>query len=75
MRVDMNGRTVEGTVYVMNEGHHPFGIPASPYVRVICEGYKSAGFDLRILMDAVKKSMKLALEQRPKQTNLFEFRW
>ena len=74
MKVEMNGRTVEGMVYIMNGGH-PFGTPSGPYLKSIRDGYRTAGFDQRILTSAVEKSTRLSQEQRPKQSSLFEFRW
>ncbi len=54
IRVTLNGKQVRAMVYVMNHTHpNP---PSASYYNTILEGYLSAGFDLNILHDAVKKS-------------------
>lgn len=43
-------------VYIMNEGR-PLGAPSEYYYNVIKEGYRTAGFDFKILEIAARKSI------------------
>ena len=61
--VELDGRTVDAMVYIMNDGH-PYREPDRHYYNIIREGYESAGFDTAYLDNAVEQSRKLALEQR-----------
>jgi gamma-glutamylcyclotransferase (GGCT)/AIG2-like uncharacterized protein YtfP len=72
--VELNGTKTPALVYVMNEGH-PFGQPSEYYFNTIMEGYKSAGFNPHILMDAADRSQQLAAEQTPDQGSLFGMKW
>ena len=42
--------------YVMTPGRE-FGIPSEHYAEIIREGYRSAGFDVGILEDAIQREM------------------
>ena len=58
-----HGITTEGMMYVMNvyegtENYRPLGSTNPWYYATIREGYKSAGFDLRILEHAALKSVE-----------------
>jgi hypothetical protein len=55
VKVEVGGRTVDGMIYIMNEGR-PLGQPSCFYYSVILEGYKSAGFDVNTLRRAVSDS-------------------
>jgi len=44
-------------VYIMNE-RYVYGMPGDGYYNTILEGYQSAGFDEKILQEAVHKSIK-----------------
>jgi len=72
--VELNGKQTPALVYVMNGGY-PFGTPSEYYLNTIMEGYKSAGFNPHILMDAADKSQQLAAEQIPEQGSLFGMKW
>lgn len=56
LRIALNGKRIGVMVYIMNETGHPYGTPSDYYLDTIREGYKSAGFDLNILNEAVKSS-------------------
>lgn len=62
MDVELEGQTVSAMVYVMTPGHG-FGIPSDYYANVIWEGYESAGFDTRILEDAIDHAFELTRQQ------------
>ena len=55
VRVRLNGKQVRAMVYIMNEGY-PYGFPSVGYFNTIRQAYLSAGFDVRGLYDAVRKS-------------------
>lgn len=77
MEVELNGKTVPGMVYVMNDGHE-LGAPSDFYLNTILEGYKAAGFDTDFLDQAVEKSIRLAQEQQEAETlqeSLFGPKW
>ena len=46
--------------YIMREDRR-IGIPSSVYINTCREGYKDFGFDINILMDAVKRSEEATL--------------
>ena len=46
--------------YIMREDRR-IGIPSSVYINTCREGYKDFGFDINILMDAVKRSEEVTL--------------
>jgi cation transport regulator ChaC len=84
MEVELDGKPVSAMVYVMTPGHDA-GYPSDYYLNVIAEGYKTAGFDLGVLDDAVERTEeimaaemeKLAaeLEQDDGQCTLFDMKW
>ena len=53
---------VHAMVYIMNEPGNPYGVPSKRYLNTILEGYKTAGFDINILLYAALDSMKEALQ-------------
>lgn len=57
VKVKLDGRTVKGMVYIMNDGR-PLGQPNCYYYSTILEGYKDAGFDVNILRKATTDSAK-----------------
>ena len=58
VKVRLGKTNVETMVYIMNEGR-PLGTPSCYYYSVILEGYKSAGFDISILKQAVEDSKEV----------------
>lgn len=50
-----DGKIVEAMVYIMNDGY-PLGPPSRGYLNTILEGYATAGFDERVLAEAVAAS-------------------
>lgn len=46
--------------YIMHEDRR-IGVPSPVYINTCREGYKDFGFDINILMDAVKRSKEAAL--------------
>lgn len=71
LNLEVNGKSVEAMMYVMNDGHC-YGIPSNYYLNVIREGYKSAGFDEQTLLDAVHKSSELAMRSPPPQMLFYD---
>lgn len=85
--VDVNGENAEAMVYIMNDGH-PLCRPSKIYYHAILEGYRSAGFDERILDsfvkhngdDGKKKSMTPKIREQilairdSGETNMFDAR-
>jgi len=53
--VSYKGKLVEVMAYIMNDGY-PLGLPGQRYYNTIVEGYRSAGFDEKVLEDAVTAS-------------------
>lgn len=58
LKLELEGKTVEAMVYVMTPGHAP-GLPSAYYYDTIAEGYRTAGFNLDILEQAVERSEEL----------------
>ncbi len=57
VKVKHGRKSVDTMVYIMNDERSP-GAPSCYYYSVILEGYKSAGFDIGILKQAVEDSME-----------------
>ncbi len=56
VRVTLDGKQVRAMVYIMNHGYpHP---PSRTYYETILAGYRSAGFDSRILREAARNATK-----------------
>ena len=53
--VTLDGKEVDAMAYIMNEGR-PLGKPSCDYYSIILQGYRSAGFDVDILKQAVNNS-------------------
>ena len=58
--ISVNGEQQTAMVYIMVEhsSHYKYNMPSGMYLNTIVEGYESAGFDLTILTQAVKESIK-----------------
>ncbi len=56
LRLTVNGRRVYAMIYIMNEKGHPYGMPSMGYLCTINAGYQTAGFDSKILIEAVNNS-------------------
>ena len=56
VQVELNGKTVDAMVYIMNSGE--LGMPSRYYYDVILEGYRDCGFDKAILDKGVYDSIK-----------------
>lgn len=55
--VDVNGELYSGMVYIMNDNSaFSYNHPSPFYARVIAEGYKDCGLDVRRLYDAISKN-------------------
>ena len=68
MQVEVDGKRVSAFAYTMTPGHI-LGIPSNAYVNVIREGYESAGFDQKILDDAIDRAFELAGRmEKPEKT-------
>lgn len=55
MRVILDGEPTEIMVYIMNDGHEIMP-PGKFYYDGVLEGYKSAGFDTKVLKKALEES-------------------
>ncbi len=60
LRLTVGGCRIYAMAYIMNEKGHPYGAPSDHYLDTIWVGYKSAGFDTRILQNAVMNSKEAA---------------
>ncbi len=58
--ITINGHRRYAMAYVMNTQHSQYGIPSERYYETILEGYEEAGFDSRMLDEAVCKSKEAA---------------
>lgn len=77
MDIELNGETVTAFVYVMTEGHC-LEVPSDSYLRTIEEGYKTAGFDTKVLEAAViqtKDKMETEQVHEAELENLFGMKW
>lgn len=71
MALSLSGKEVNAFVYVMTEGHR-LGMPSQYYVDVIADGYRSAGFDLEILQEAITETAQRMADE-PEQQSMFGF--
>ncbi len=78
LELELNGRPVSAMAYVMNEGRKA-ALPAGYYYDVIAEGYRTFGFDEKVLEQAMGRTMgliKLEKEMQeaevPRQGGLLE---
>ena len=55
MTVQLNGKPTPAMIYMMDEGY-PLSPPHSQYFNTILQGYRAAGFDRKILDNAVQES-------------------
>jgi hypothetical protein len=53
-----NGETVTAMVYIMTEKRIRLSLPAQSYLKTIQKGYHSAGFDQKIIEEALEVSKK-----------------
>jgi len=54
--VTLDGQIVTAMVYILNVGR-PLGQPSCYYYSIILEGYKAAGFDVKVLQRATVDSL------------------
>lgn len=60
LRITVNGHRHSAMVYIMNDQHGQYGIPSERYYGTILKGYEDAGFDSKILENALSKSKEAA---------------
>lgn len=58
--IPIGKRLSKAMVYLMND-NRPLGLPGCYYYSIILEGYKTAGFDVGILRQAVSDSTEAAI--------------
>lgn len=69
MAVSVNGTEMTAMVYTMPT-HHQLGLPSSHYVNTVAEGYKTAGFDLDILKEAIQSTeAKMDVQEQNQEQN------
>lgn len=56
LRLTVSGYRIYAMAYIMNEKGRTYGTPSEYYLDTIWKGYKDAGFDTRILQNAVMDS-------------------
>ena len=62
MDVELEGETVSAMVYVMNDGRS-LAMPSDFYYEVIEDGYKTAGFDIGVLEQALDRTEELISQE------------
>ena len=77
IEIQLKDGQIKSMAYIMNG--QKIGEPNEYYFKAIGEGYKSAGFDINILIDAYLKSKELAEEQdlkdmEDRQVNFFKMK-
>ena len=58
LSVKLGRKKFPAMIYIMNGEQHPYGYPSQSYFDTIREGYVSAGFDPKLLHQAVAENMK-----------------
>lgn len=72
MEVELDGKTVDAMVYVMNDGHE-IGMPSEFYLNTILDGYDEAGFDPSAIEKALEISQAHMEQQNDRQFEQDEF--
>jgi gamma-glutamylcyclotransferase (GGCT)/AIG2-like uncharacterized protein YtfP len=62
VRITFRGKQIRVMMYVMNEVY-PYGRPNKEYFNTILKGYQTAGFDAKILREAVQNSIMKGREK------------
>ena len=57
MKLKLNEEEIDAFVYIMHE-ERELGVPSDYYVETCAEGYNSFGFDIKFLLNALKRSGK-----------------
>lgn len=58
LALTVGSKQLSAMAYIMNEAGYSYNAPSRHYLNTILEGYKAAGFDERILRQAVQASQK-----------------
>lgn len=61
IQINVDGEKVKGMAYIMND--REIGEPGKDYFDSILSGYKTSGFDLNILTNALEKCKKILEEK------------
>ena len=71
LSVTMDGGERDIMAYVMT-GEREYGVPARSYYETIARGYADAGFDIGVLNEAVKESVRRMLDEMAPEEELNE---
>ena len=58
LKIKLGKKTLPAMIYIMNGEKYPYGYPSQSYFDTIRDGYISAGFDPKLLHQAVAENMK-----------------
>lgn len=61
--VQMEGKSIQGMVYIMDQ-RHDFGLPSRNYYETVREGYRDCGLDTAVLEKALQDSSQQASQRR-----------
>ena len=58
LKIKLGKKILPAMIYIMNGEKYPYGYPSQLYFDTIRDGYISAGFDPKLLHQAVAENMK-----------------
>lgn len=58
LTVKLGRKTLPAMIYIMNGKQYPYGCPSKSYFDTIRDGYIAAGFDPKLLYQAVAENLK-----------------
>lgn len=58
LKIKLGKKTLFAMIYIMNGGKYSYGYPSQSYFNTIRDGYIAAGFDPKLLHQAVAENMK-----------------
>ena len=58
LQIKLGKKTFSAMIYLMSGGKYPYGYPSQSYFDTIRDGYIAAGFDPKLLHQAVAENMK-----------------
>ncbi len=56
--IKLGKKKLPAMIYIMNGSSYPYGLPSKIYFDIIRDGYVSAGFDPKLLHQAVAENLK-----------------
>jgi hypothetical protein len=73
IELELNGENVTAMAYIMTPGRAA-GLPSKSYLNTIAQGYRTAGFDIGVLKEALERTREIQSEEQNQQSQ-FNMKW